>query len=139
MKVSGKRASRAPAPAASATSFSSLSIVASRSNATGSAWTHATFTTASMNPAYAFPGACPLGERDCVADADLAVADDVGVEPGAMDERFDRARLRHRLEMGARLAELDSDAFDSADAKPLSHEIVDVDATREHVAARSRG
>src|SRR5437868_13590299 len=49
MKVSGKSASRAPPPAASATSPSSLSIVAVRSNATGSACTHATFTVPSIS------------------------------------------------------------------------------------------
>src|SRR2546423_7356057 len=44
MNASGKTASRAPLPAASATSSASRSIVASRSNTTGSAWTQATFT-----------------------------------------------------------------------------------------------
>ena len=42
MKVSGKTTSVAPAARASPVSASSLSIVASRSSTTGSAWTHAT-------------------------------------------------------------------------------------------------
>src|SRR5437763_1731243 len=44
MNASGKTTSRAPLPAASATSSASRSMVASRSNTTGSAWTQATFT-----------------------------------------------------------------------------------------------
>src|SRR5207245_1009302 len=133
MNVSGKSASLAPAPATSATSFSSLSIVASRSNATGSAWTHATLTTPSMDSAYAFFGACSLGERDRVADADLTVVQDVRVQPGAVNEGLDRSGLSHRLEVGARFAELDALAYDLADPEPLAHELVDVDAACEDV------
>src|SRR2546425_6476098 len=127
MKVSGKSASRAPAPATSATSPSSLSIVASRSNAAGSACTHATLTTPSINSAY---------ERDGVADADLAVAENVRVQPRAVYEGFDCAGLGHGFEVGARLAELDAHALDIADTEPLALELVHVDAAREHVAAR---
>src|SRR5438094_691022 len=139
MKVSGKSANRAPAPATSATSFSSLSIVASRSNATGSAWTHATLTTPSMDSAYAFPGSRSLRERDRIPDADLTVVEDVSVQPRSVHERLDRARLRQGFEVGARLAELDPFALDLADPEPLAHELVDFDAAREHVATRRSG
>src|SRR5919197_1028660 len=44
MNASGKTISSAPLPAASAASLASLSIVASRSRITGSAWTHAALT-----------------------------------------------------------------------------------------------
>jgi hypothetical protein len=41
---------------------------------------------------------------DGVADADLAVAEDVGVEAAAMDESLDHAGLRHRFQALAGLA-----------------------------------
>jgi hypothetical protein len=78
-----------------------------------------------------------LDDHDGVADADLAVGEDVGVQSGAMDECLDHARLRHRLEMRARLTKLDPFAFDVADAEALADQLVDVDPTREDVAASS--
>src|SRR5438445_9354558 len=92
----------------------------------------------SMDSAYAFFGACSLGERDRVADADLTVVQDVRVQPGAVNEGLDRSGLSHRLEVGARFAELDALAYDLADPEPLAHELVDVDAACEDVAARRR-
>jgi hypothetical protein len=78
-----------------------------------------------------------LDEHDNgVADADLAVAEDVGVEAAAMDEGLDHAGLRHRLEVRARLAELDPCAFDVADAEALADELVHVDPACEDVAPR---
>jgi hypothetical protein len=71
-----------------------------------------------------------------IADADLAVAENVGVEAAAMRERLDHTRLCHRLEMRAGLTELDAFAFDIADAEALADELVDVDTAREHVAPR---
>ena len=68
-----------------------------------------------------------LDGRDRVADADLAVREDVGVQPAAMDEGLDHTGLRHRLEGRARLAELDAVALDVADAEALADERVDVD------------
>ena len=53
-----------------------------------------------------------------------------------MDETLENAGLRHRLEVGARLAQLDADAFHGADPESLADESVDVDSSREHVAAR---
>src|SRR5438874_4859509 len=52
-----------------------------------------------------------------------------------MHEGFDHSGLGQGLQMGARFAELDAFALDIADAEPLAHELVDVDAAREHVAA----
>src|SRR5439155_5597922 len=77
-----------------------------------------------------------LDRDDRIAEVDLAVAENVGVEAAAMDERLDHARLCHRLEMRAGLTELDPFAFDVADAEALADELVDVDPTREHVAPR---
>jgi hypothetical protein len=80
-----------------------------------------------------------LDDHDGVADADLAVGENVCVQSGAVDECLDHARLRHRLEMRARLTELDPFALDVADAEALADEFVDVDPAREDVAAsRSR-
>src|SRR6266540_3948889 len=75
------------------------------------------------------------GGDDFVPDRDLAVRNDVGVQPAAMREAFDDARLREALEVRARLAQLDADAFDGADAEALADERVEVDAAREDVAA----
>ena len=52
MNASGKSASRAPLAAISPASLSILSIVAARSKATDSAWTHATFTVSSIRQVY---------------------------------------------------------------------------------------
>src|SRR6266540_1659925 len=75
------------------------------------------------------------GGYDFVPDRDLTIRDDVGVQPAAMREAFDDARLREALEVRARLAQLDADAFDGADAEALADERVEVDAAREDVAA----
>jgi hypothetical protein len=63
-----------------------------------------------------------LGERDGVADADLAVTQNVCVKPATMDEALDHPRLGHRLEVGARFTQLDAFAFDVADLEPLADE-----------------
>jgi len=80
-----------------------------------------------------------LDRYDRIADADLSVAENVGVEAAAVHERLDHARLCHRLEMRAGLTELDPFAFDVADAEALPHELIDVDPAREHVAPRCGG
>ena len=60
-------------------------------------------------------------------------------EAAPMDEPLDHARLRQRLEVRARLAELDADALDVSHAEPLADERVEVDAARVHLTpARSR-
>jgi len=75
-----------------------------------------------------------LDDHDRVADLDLAVGEDVRVQPAAVHESLDYSRLRHRLEVRAGLAELDPFAFDVTDAETLADELVDVDAAREDVA-----
>jgi hypothetical protein len=77
-----------------------------------------------------------LDRDDRIADVDLAVGENVGVEAAAMHERLDHARLCHRLEMRAGLTELDPLALDVADAEALADELVDVDPAREYVATR---
>src|SRR5690349_10007896 len=52
-----------------------------------------------------------------------------------MREAFDDSRLGHPLQLGARLAQLDAEAFDVADAEALPDELVDVDTARDDVAA----
>src|SRR5919198_1667411 len=135
MNASGKRASRAPFAAASAAIRSTLSIVPVRSKATDSAWTHATLTDSSIRP-NSTPLSSGTDDGDVVADVDRAVAEDVRVEPAAVHEALDHARLRHRLEVGARLAELDTLAFDVSDAEALADEVVHVDTAGDDVAAR---
>ena len=76
---------------------------------------------------------------DGVADRDLAVGEDVRVQAGAVDVCLDHAGARHALERRARLAELDADALDVADAEALADERVQVDPAREHVAAAFGG
>src|SRR5204863_10101875 len=73
---------------------------------------------------------------DGVADADLPVAEDVSVEPAPVREPFDDSGLRHRLQGGARLAELGALSFDAADTEPLVDQLVDVDSARALVAPR---
>src|SRR5919106_2350732 len=121
--VSGKTTSCAPSPAASAVSAASFSIVASRSRMTGSACTHATRTFSRMH------------RFDIVADGDLAVREDVGVQAGAMHVCLDHAGAREPLERRARLAQLDAEAFDVADAEADAHECVEVDPAGQHVPA----
>src|SRR6266508_2893444 len=140
MKASGKSASRAPLPAISAHNDSILSIVAARSKRTGSAWTHATFTASFIRASVRRAFRPVLRVRgDDVPDADLAVAQDVGVESAAMRQALDDPRLRHRLQVRARLAELDTLAFHVADAEALADQCVDVDSARHDVTPCRRG
>src|SRR5690242_2541653 len=73
---------------------------------------------------------------DFVADADHAVAENVGVDPGAMCELPDDPRPRHRLEVQARLAELDAVALDVADAEALPDEVVQPHAADGQLPSR---
>src|SRR5207248_11530515 len=67
---------------------------------------------------------------DRVPDRDRPVGEDVGVEPGAMGQLSDDPGPRQRLEVGARLAELDAEAFDLADAETPPDQSVETDAAR---------
>ena len=56
--------------------------------------------------------AVPLSGCNPVAYADLAIGQDVGVEPAAVDEVLDDPRPGQLLQMQARLAEFDARALD---------------------------
>ena len=56
-----------------------------------------------------------------------------------MGELLDDPWSRHRLEVRARLAELDAVALDVADAEPLADEVVEPDAARRHLPPRLAG
>src|SRR5437870_4127088 len=78
----------------------------------------------------------PLLGGDRVADGDRAVGEDVRVEARAVDEVVDDPRARERLEMQARLAELDAVALDLADAEALADEIVEPHPAHRQLSAR---
>jgi len=63
----------------------------------------------------AAPGVVPLLGGHPVAHADLAIGQDVGVEPAAVDEILDDPGPGQLLEMQARLAEFDAGTLDIAD------------------------
>ena len=73
---------------------------------------------------------------DAVAERDLAVAEDVRAETGAVDERADDPRPREPLEVGARLGQPASDAFSRPDGEAPADERVQRDAARDDVPAR---
>src|SRR2546421_581795 len=79
-----------------------------------------------------------LLDADRVADADVTVVQDVGVQAAAVREPFDDARLCERLQVRAGFAELDSAALHITDAETLADEAVDIDTAREHVSSRCR-
>ena len=72
---------------------------------------------------------------DLVADGDLAVGEDVRVQARRGGRRpLITPGCVSALERRARLAQLDADALDVADAEALADELVQVDAAREDVA-----
>ncbi len=73
-----------------------------------------------------------------VAHADLAISQDVGVEPAAMDEVLDDPRPGQLLQMQARLAEFDADALDIADPETPADQIIEPHSPDDHLAARLR-
>src|SRR4051812_22422646 len=79
---------------------------------------------------------CGSSDGDVVADADRAVVQDVRVQAGAVDHLLDDPRPRERLQVGARLAELDAEALDLADAEALPDEVVQAHAADDDLAAR---
>jgi len=86
----------------------------------------------------AAPGAVPLLGRNPVAHADLAIGQDVGIEPAAVDEVLDDPRPGQPLQMQARLAEFDAGALDIADPETPAHQIIEPHAPDDHLAARLR-
>jgi len=82
---------------------------------------------------------CDRGLRgdDGVAHADVAVVEDVRVEPTTMHETHDHSGLGHRLEVQARLAELDALTLDITDAEATADQGIEIDPPSQHVPARS--
>src|SRR4051794_19509204 len=77
-----------------------------------------------------------LARRDPVADPDRPVGEDVDADPRAVDEAAEDARPRESLHVDARLVESLRVAADLADREGAADERVQVDAARDHVAAR---
>jgi hypothetical protein len=88
--------------------------------------------------AQAAPDAVPLSGRNPVAYADLAIGQDVGVEPATVDEVLDDSRPGELLQMPARLAQLDAGALDIADPEPPADQIIEPHSPDDHLAARLR-
>ena len=68
--------------------------------------------------------ASPSDEGDRIADRDRPRAEDVGVQPAAVHEVVDDPGPRQRLQVKARLAELDALALDLPDEEALADELV---------------
>jgi len=70
--------------------------------------------------------AAHLGLRpsDWVADADLAVGQNVGVETAAVNQVLDDARPGQLLQMQAWLAQLDAETLDVPDPEMLAYQVV---------------
>src|SRR5882724_9525153 len=76
--------------------------------------------------------------RNPVAYADLAIYQDVGVEPAAVDEVLDDPRPGQLLQMQARLAEFDTGAHDIADPETPADQIIEPHSPDDHLSARLR-
>jgi hypothetical protein len=86
----------------------------------------------------AAPGVVPLLGGHPVAHADLAIGQDVGVEPAAVDEILDDPGPGQLLEMQARLAEFDVGTLDISDPEPPADQIIEPHSPDDHLAARLR-
>src|SRR5262249_61036465 len=62
--------------------------------------------------------------------------EDVGVEAGGVEEVVDDAGPRERLQVQARLAELDTEALDGADHEALADQVVQPDAADDDLTPR---
>lgn len=71
-----------------------------------------------------------------VTNGDLAISQDVGVEPAAVDEFLDDPRPRHLLQMQARLAEFDAETLDISDPKAPADQLVEPHTPYDHLTAR---
>jgi len=71
-----------------------------------------------------------------VADGDLAIGEDVGVEPAAVDEFLYDPGPRHLLQVQARLAEFDAETLDIADPKAPADQLVEPHAPHDYLTAR---
>src|SRR5262249_41441397 len=75
------------------------------------------------------------GDDNRVADADLAVSQDVGVEAAAVNQVLDDAWPGQRLQVQAGLAQVDAEALDVPDPEVLAHQIVQPHAPHDDLAA----
>src|SRR5215467_7655603 len=73
--------------------------------------------------------------RHRVADADLAVGEDVRVEAATVNHVLDEAGPGERLQMQAGLADLHAKALDAADPESLADQLVQPHAADHHLAA----
>ena len=67
--------------------------------------------------------------KNLVADADRSAGQDVRPKTAAVDEIFDDPGAGELLQVTARLAELDAQALDVADAETLADQVVEPDVT----------
>src|SRR2546430_13567877 len=71
--------------------------------------------------------------HDGIADADVSFRQDLSSEPAPMDEACDDPFLRQAFQVGARLAQFDSEEPHPADLELLSDEMVQRSSSRGHV------
>ena len=71
-----------------------------------------------------------------VADADLAVAEDVGPQAAAMEKVLNDPGPRQTLQVRARLAQLHAHALDVSDPEPPADQVVQAHAAHHNLAAR---
>src|SRR2546421_1964290 len=71
--------------------------------------------------------------HDGIADADVSFRQDLGSEPAPMDEAGDDPFLRQAFQVGARLAQSDSEEPHPADRELLPDEMIQWSSSRGHV------
>ena len=74
-------------------------------------------------------------DHDGVAHRDPTVVEDVGGEPGPVDQLLDDPRPRQLLQVQARLAQLDPQALDLADPKAPADQVVEAHAPHHDLPA----
>ena len=77
----------------------------------------------------------PLMDDDGVAHRDPTVVEDVGIEPGPVDQLLDDPRPRQLLQVQARLAQLDPEALNVTDPKALANKMTERDAAGGQIAS----
>jgi hypothetical protein len=79
---------------------------------------------------------CSLAGGNRVANGDLAISENVGVEPAAVDEFLDDPCPCHLLQMLARLAQFDAETLDIPDSKAPANQLVEPHTPHDHLTAR---
>ena len=79
---------------------------------------------------------CSLAGGNRVTNGDLAISEDVGVEPAAVDEFLDDPCPCHLLQMLARLAQFDAETLDIPDSKAPADQLVEPHTPHDHLTAR---